>query len=521
VRCLYLGLINKTVLMRWNSNNKKYYESKGYVYTKMKDEFEVKVEDLPNSSNIKVDVKCDGCGEILKPIKWQDYKKGVKEDDKYYCHKCAKNNYKKWISFEEWCINNRQDILDRWDYDLNKLKPNEITYGTEKKYYFKCPRGIHESELKNISSFTSGQEGSMYCNQCSSFKQWCLDNNRQDVLDRWDYKLNKSKPHEIAYATDKKQYFKCPRGIHKSELKRISDFVCGCEGSIKCKKCGSFAQYLIDTYGENALELYWNYEKNTVDPWKIDKSSNKFKVWIKCQEKDYHDSYPIYCNAFIQGNRCSYCKRTYKIHPLDSLGKLLEDKGLLHLWSDKNEKSPYEYAPYAHKEVYWKCPEGLHEDYPRNIYNSNIYNFRCPECGYSKGEDRISSNLTNKGFIKISQEEFDQLINQDKYNNNYYIPQMKYEGLVGLGNGLLSYDFCIPKYNLLIEYDGEFHYKPIKKYKNEPIKYAEERFKKQQEHDRRKNMYCQINNIPLLRIPYWEVQNIEQILTDYLHKLRL
>ena len=30
-------------------------------------------------------------------------------------------------SFEEWCIaNNRNDLLDRWDYDLNKLIFKEI-----------------------------------------------------------------------------------------------------------------------------------------------------------------------------------------------------------------------------------------------------------------------------------------------------------------------------------------------------------------------------------------------------------
>lgn len=42
-----MGLISKTVMVRWHSINKKWYESKGYIYTKYKDEFEVKVEDLP------------------------------------------------------------------------------------------------------------------------------------------------------------------------------------------------------------------------------------------------------------------------------------------------------------------------------------------------------------------------------------------------------------------------------------------------------------------------------------------
>lgn len=35
-------------------------------------------------------------------------------------------------------------------------------------------------------------------------------------------------------------------------------------------------------------------------------------------------------------------------------------------------------------------------------------------------------------------------------------------------------------------------------------------------HDMIKNTYCEINNIPLLRIPYWESNNIEQIILDYI-----
>ena len=57
------------------------------------------------------------------------------------------------------------------------VAPNEINYGTHNKYYFKCNKyKEHKSELKNINSFTSGQEGSIQCNQCNSIAQYILDN---------------------------------------------------------------------------------------------------------------------------------------------------------------------------------------------------------------------------------------------------------------------------------------------------------------------------------------------------------
>ena len=34
-------------------------------------------------------------------------------------------------TFEEWCKNNnREDLLNEWDYELNKILPSEITTGS-------------------------------------------------------------------------------------------------------------------------------------------------------------------------------------------------------------------------------------------------------------------------------------------------------------------------------------------------------------------------------------------------------
>ena len=409
------------------------------------------------------------------------------------------------ITFEDWCLlNNRQDMLDKWDYDLNKLKPNKINYGTNKKYYFKCPRGIHKSELKNIHDFTSEHERNVKCNQCNSFECWCIDNDKQDVLNLWDYELNDCKPKDIFHGTTKKYYFKCPKGIHKSELKNINNITSGQKGSIECNQCSSFAQYNINNLGNDFLEKYWDYDKNIVDPWEISYSCNK-KVYIKCQEKDYHGSYPVKCDNFVNNkSRCPYCVNRI-VHPLDSLGTLYPQ--VLDIWSDKNEKSPYEYAPMSNQWVWWKCPDGKHKDYHRSIIQSNNANFRCPECQYSKGEERISNYFIDKGFTKIDQDDFHQLIDENKYNKNYYIPQKEFKGLIGLGNGLLSYDFHIPKLNLLIEYHGMQHEKYIKGFHK-----SKKDFEKQLEHDNRKCIYAESQNINLLIIWYWDFDRIEDIL---------
>lgn len=116
---------------------------------------------------------------------------------------------------------------------------------------------------------------------------------------------------------------------------------------------------------------------------------------------------------------------------------------------------------------------------------------RCPICKEFKGEKNI------RKFLILNKIDF--------------ISQKKFEDLLGVGNGNLSYDFYLPQYNLLIEYQGEQHYKPVDFHgfkENEAV----EQFKKQQIHDQCKREYAKNNNINLLEIPYWDFNNIEEIL---------
>ena len=91
-----------------------------------------------------------------------------------------------------------------------------------------------------------------------------------------------------------------------------------------------------------------------------------------------------------------------------------------------------------------------------------------------------------------------------------YEYQQYYDDLFGVHDGLLSYDFYLFDYNLLIEYQGKYHDGSVSCQ-------TEEQFEIQQEHDRRKREYAKSHGIDLLEIWYWDFDNIENILTDYLN----
>lgn len=527
-----MGLITEEIEVLVSGNNIKWYEEKGYFILKEPDKqgrirvpkntkLLVKVRDLKVNSTTRIMVKCDNCGLEMNRT-YSDYNKYLKEDGKYYCNKCAtklfstgkaqKTKLKKTKSFEEWCYDNlskeeANEIMLRWDIDKNKVLPSEVSFSTGKNYYLKCLKHTnHESELKNINGFITLMRKNnttdiLNCNQCGSFEQWCIDNNLKDILFRWDYSMNTDiKPNMLRYSAHKKVWIKCEKGVHKSELKNVNSFTTHVNKNGKsiimdCKQCNSIAQWGIDNICPDFLEKYWDYEKNSklgLEPWNIAKSANK-KVWIKCQEKEYHGSYLVYSSSFTRGGRCSYCGN-FKVHPKDSLGQYLEDNNSLHLWSDKNKKTSYEFAPFSTQVAWWKCHNNEHKDYQRTISVGTKLELRCPQCDFSKGETLINNYLIQNKIVNT--------------------PQKTYEGLLGLGGGLLSYDFYLPSYNLLVEYQGEYHDGNLtgnnKTFFN---------LEKQQEHDRRKRGYAEKNNINLLEIWYWDYDNIEEILTKTLSEL--
>lgn len=78
-----------------------------------------------------------------------------------------------------------------------------------------------------------------------------------------------------------------------------------------------------------------------------------------------------------------------------------------------------------------------------------------------------------------------------------FIPQKRFSDCMNKKcTDVLPFDFYLPNYNIIIEYDGEHHFQPVKGWG------GEEKFKITQQNDLIKTNYCKLNNINLLRIPY-------------------
>ena len=101
-----------------------------------------------------------------------------------------------------------------------------------------------------------------------------------------------------------------------------------------------------------------------------------------------------------------------------------------------------------------------------------------------------------------------------RQNNISFKREVSFNDLNGCNNTPLRFDFVIYKNNnifCIIETDGKQHFKFVKHFHKNIFG-----FKKSLEWDRRKNKYCLVHNIPLIRIPYWDYDTItfKQIFTE-------
>lgn len=131
-----------------------------------------------------------------------------------------------------------------------------------------------------------------------------------------------------------------------------------------------------------------------------------------------------------------------------------------------------------------------------HIWKSNFKYLRrghgCPICKSSKGEKAINKYLINKNFVFEREYKF----------SDSEICSLRFDFAVKLNDKLY-----------LIEFDGEQHFDINKQFGDNN---KEEKYNKQITNDNKKNEYCINNNIPLLRIPYWEIDNIDKLLNNFL-----
>lgn len=247
-----------------------------------------------------------------------------------------------------------------------------------------------------------------------------------------------------------------------------------------CPKCANNFKLTNARFIEKSINIHFD----KYDYSKVECLGNKIKVKIICKK---HGPFSQSPNSHLKGNGCPKCGLYNKaLNKTSNLQKFIE-KAKNNIWYDKYDYSNTIYIN-AREKIEIICKK--HGPFTVMPYN-HLYGSGCPKCSVSKGEQEIIKILEN--------------------NNIEYIFQKKYDDCLSNKNSILKFDFYLPDHNLCIEYDGIQHFEAIGWFG------GDKSLKTSRERDKIKDDYCNINNINLLRIPYYEYKNIENIIKDKLN----
>lgn len=233
---------------------------------------------------------------------------------------------------------------------------------------------------------------------------------------------------------------------------------------VGCPVCNGGVKYNISTFISKANILH----KNKYDYSEVEYINSSKKVKIICP---IHSAFFMRPANHLSGQECPSCSGVKKNDTQNFI--LLAKK--VHL--DRYDYTNVDYKNNRSKvEIICKT----HGNFLQNP-KDHINGHGCKLCNFSRGELMVESKL------KILDIEF--------------IKEKKFEDCVGIGGSKLPFDFYLPKYNIVIEFDGRQHYEPVDKFGGEKA------FDILKKNDERREIWCRQNNIKLFRIKWNNIEN--------------
>lgn len=324
----------------------------------------------------------------------------------------------------------------------------------------------------------------------------------------------------------------------------------------------TFGEYLIEMYGENAIELYWS-DKNILSPHDYSYGSKKY-VWINCIESKYHGSFITRPSRYVAGHGCPCCVGQ-KTHPKDSFAQwgidnICEDF-LEKYWSKENIVNPYEVSYSSGMKIKIICQEKEYHGSYEIIVAAFTKGCRCGYCygGKTHKQDSIGflypellELFSDKNKISLYElkphsskkvlwkcengihEDYKRPVSKNiflgfrcpecsKINRESSLEKLTKEFLEEIGYKYfceyncnivpknpknkhgLPFDVEVDEIKLIIEVHGGQHYNLLPKHNTWTGGLSPEQYlHKLKLYDRYKRLIAHINNYHYLEIPYWE-----------------
>lgn len=288
------------------------------------------------------------------------------------------------------------DLAKEWHPSRNKDKtPFDIIAGTNKKFWWKCPKGDdHEWEAPGMNRVKG--IGCPICAGKKAVPSNCLMTTHPELAKEWHHKLNDKTPNDYTFGSGKTVTWICsinPKHVWKST---ISNRVNG-NGCPYCvNKKVNETNCLATTHPELAKEWHPTLNKK-LTPYNIHAGSSKMAYWI-CSKNSNH-IWKTRIESRKYGGGCSICA-----------GKIIDETNCLAtthphivdmLCTVNNEVGvAYNYSYGSNKKLFWKCDKGDDHIWQKSI-SEIVKGKGCPICS---GHKIVLSNCLATTHPEIAKE---------------------------------------------------------------------------------------------------------------------
>ena len=239
-------------------------------------------QDVTMQSNLKVWWKCSEGHE------WEDTI-SVRNRG-YNCPYCS--NYRIEIGYNDLATTNPK-LAKEWNYEKNgKLTPQDVTSGSNKKVWWKCPRG--HDYVSSVINRAKRNNGCPYCSNRKLLKGYNdLATVNPKIAKEWNYEKNSDlKPSDVINGARKKVWWKCPKGHewmslidNRTKKNGTGCPVCDSEKHISLPE--KIVYFYINKYAGKTLQNYSAFENSRRD---IDIYNDLYKFGIEYDGCYFHKS---------------------------------------------------------------------------------------------------------------------------------------------------------------------------------------------------------------------------------------
>lgn len=279
------------------------------------------------------------------------------------------------------------ELAKQWHPSKNgNLTPFDVSPGTGKKVWWKCPNG-KDHEWDAVISDRNRGIGCAICSNYKVVKSNCLLTLNPNLATEWHPTKNgKLTPTDVHPGSAKKVWWKCPKG-DDHEWQTV---VYSRTGGKSCPICDGKKVVKSNCLATLKPELAkeWHPTKNnTLTPSDVGLGSGKI-VWWKCPKGDDHEWNNTVHSRVGSGLGCPVCANQKIV--LSNCLATLNPKLVKYWHPTKNGKvTPYDVGAGSSKKVWWKCPNGDDHEWKESVGKQSKLRKGCPIC---IGRKLVSSN---------------------------------------------------------------------------------------------------------------------------------